>query len=140
VCVDASLAVKLALSEPGSEVAHELWGNWMDEGTTIWVPPIFHWEAAHAIRGALNRGVCDTEIAFQAILGIAELPVSVLPELHRSLPLTWERLVAAFGYQVSAYDAAYLAVGAATDSELWTADERLVRTVETELPVGAVTE
>jgi predicted nucleic acid-binding protein len=133
VCVDASVAVKLFLAESGSETARGLWETWLDNGTTIWVPAVFHWEAAHAVRGAMNRGACDGETAFEAILGITELPVSVLPETHRSLSITWERFIAPFGYQVSAYDAAYLAVGAATNSVLWTADERLVRTVESEL-------
>ena len=134
VCLDACVAVKLVLSEPESEIARRLWLNWLDEDVVIWVPSLFFWECAHAVRGAYLRGDCDRTTASEAVAAIADLPVTVLPDLHSGLADIWERFVAGFDHQVSAYDAAYLAAGAFAGCELWTADERLLRNVGSRLP------
>lgn len=118
--VDASVAVKWYVPEPGSEPAATLLAGPVrllapdllvsEFGNTVW---------KKTIRGELKPGEAKTIVrAF-----LSALPVN----LHPSAVLLQAALEIALRFRRSIYDATYLALAVAEDCPFITADETLVR-------------
>jgi predicted nucleic acid-binding protein len=133
VCLDASLALKLVLIEDGTDMALELWRGWLESGMGVVAPSLITWEVASAIRKAALRGGIPRSGVTDLYEEFQELPVELIP--HVQLPsVAWECFVLAYDLRISPYDATYLATARLLDCDLWTADERLMRTVGDALP------
>ena len=130
VCVDANLVLKLILVEKDSAEAHRLWEAWLDTGVEVVAPPLLAFEGTSVICNKMYRGLVppeEAELMFKAfhLLGVRLL----YPDgLHAR---AWE-LARRFG-RPQAYDSHYLALAEMLSLDLWTADERLYRTVKDDL-------
>lgn len=133
VCLDASLATKLVLIEERSDLALHLWDGWFRAGTRVIAPALIMWEVANSLRKTALGGRIPTPSVDPLYQTFTDLPIEMVP--HSGLPLTaWQQFVLGFDLCVSPYDATYLATAQAAECELWTADDRLVRTVGEQLP------
>jgi predicted nucleic acid-binding protein len=126
VCVDASLVLALLIPEEYSSQAQSLWSGWLREAVTIFGPPLLYAEVPSVLRQAVffNRVSPDEgEAAFQVFCDM-NIAVSATPDLHtRAWKLAKEL------HRPRVYDSFYLAAAQAEGCDLWTADRRLVNSV-----------
>jgi predicted nucleic acid-binding protein len=112
--LDASVAVS-ALTAPGSPAADLLSGD----DAVFQVPSLFDAEVLSALRGLVRGGKFDGAAAAELIPDLMVLPVD---RWHMSplLPRMWE-----LRENLTAYDAAYVALAELTGAVLVTGDERI---------------
>jgi len=123
-CVlDASVALTLALEEPGGGSAARLIGSLSLGPAGLAAPPHFDVECASGFVKAVRRGRLDAETCATALVRTLQLPVERL----RSPASVFEALGLALRYGISAHDAVYVALAAEERLPLVTADARLVR-------------
>jgi predicted nucleic acid-binding protein len=121
--VDASVLVKVFLPEEGSDVATDL-----IQGTGAPVdlraaPDLAYLECANIFWKRARRGLLAPDDARAVLRDLLALPLRIWPTedvAERALEL-------ALALDVTAYDAAYLALAERLDVPLITADEALVR-------------
>jgi len=121
VVVDASLAVKWLVLESDSEEAYALARSWAQAGTRPVAPFLMPVEVANALHRRVIRGEVSPEDAGPLLEGLLSSGIELLeqPRIHSSA-LALARTLG----QDAVYDAHYLALAEALDSELWTADRR----------------
>jgi len=114
--VDASVLVEVLLNRlAGERVAHQL----SDPDETLHAPHLVDLEAAQTLRRYEAAGEMSPERARQALLVFAQLPL----ERHAHWPFLdriWE-----LRRNLTAYDAAYVALAEALDAPLLTCDRAL---------------
>jgi predicted nucleic acid-binding protein len=129
VCVDANLVIRLVV-EPKERSVRSLWERWDSEGCQIAAPTLLPYEVANALYRYQKLGylgAAEVELAFKAALS---LPL----ELHGEPELHWRALDLANRFSLlAAYDAHYLALAELLEGEFWTADQGLVRAVQSSL-------
>ena len=128
VCVDASLAVKVVVTEPDSDKADALFDEWAYEGKQLIAPAFFEVETDSILRQkVMLRKELTLEQAEAAFAKLQTLPIqqiAVLGQRQRA----WE-VAANYGF-ATVYDATYLALAELRGCEFWTADERLFNWVK----------
>lgn len=128
VCVDASLAVKVVVTEPDSDKADALFDEWANEGKQLIAPAFFGVETDSILRQkvALRKELTpeQAEAAFAKLQTLPIQQIAVLGQRQRA----WE-MAAAYGF-ATVYDATYLALAELRGCEFWTADERLFNRVK----------
>ncbi|MBD2776122.1 type II toxin-antitoxin system VapC family toxin [Iningainema tapete] len=131
ICVDANLVV-LLLSKGMLELrVRELWKQWLDLNYTIVAPTLIHYEFSNALHRSTIAGQMLPEEAEQTLLAAMNLNITLYgdADLHR------EALMLARSLRLPAtYDAHYLALAQRLECEFWTADRRLVNSVQATLP------
>lgn len=130
ICIDASLALKLVLSEPDSDQAQVEWQNWVSSGVAIAAPYLFIYETSSVLRNRVYRKELTPGEADQAFGILRGLGISYLhpPAIRQS---AWE-LARRFN-RPTAYDCFYLALAQHQGCPLWTGDKRLYNAVKKEL-------
>jgi len=132
VCVDASLAVKVVVTEPDSDKADALFGEWANEGKQLIAPAFFEVETDSILRQkvALRKELTpeQAEAAFAKLQTLPIQQMAVLGQRQRA----WEMAVV-YSF-ATVYDATYLALAELRGCEFWTADERLFHRVKDTLP------
>jgi predicted nucleic acid-binding protein len=128
--VDASLVVKAILPNPEisrcQAVLEQL------QGTPLVAPALWMYEITSAIAKAVHFGQITPEDGKAALHHALALGVQViLPDETQSnlaydLTLKLER--------AAAYDSFYLAIAESLQAEFWTADQRLVRSLQNQRP------
>ena len=122
--VDASVGVKLFLDESLSDEAHELFAHLADDPPAgLHVPDLFYIECAnilwkHHQRLGLPAGQAREFMSQLGLLALQSTPTAELVS---------EALDIAIDYQITAYDAAYIALAQRLSAPLVTADHKLVR-------------
>jgi predicted nucleic acid-binding protein len=124
VVVDASVVLKLVLSEPDSDTVQALWTAWVTTETQIYAPCHLRFEVTSVLRNRVHRGLLTEEegeaahrlfLTYNVILvhpeGLAEAAWATASKLGRP----------------TAYDSYYLALAETMECEFWTADLRLIR-------------
>ena len=128
VCVDASLAVKVVVTEPDSDKADALFDEWANEGKQLIAPAFFEVETDSILRQkvALRKELTpeQAEAAFAKLQTLPIQQIAVLGQRQRA----WE-MAADYGF-ATVYDATYLALAELRGCEFWTADERLFNRVK----------
>ncbi len=131
VCVDAGLAVKAVTDEFISEVAAALFAEWDRSGVRLIASSFFTVESDSILRQkvVLRRELLeeDAELVFTRLRALPIRHVSARRQRERS----WQ-IAKQFNLPV-VYDATYLALADLRRCEFWTADERLVSRVSSEL-------
>ena len=127
--VDASLVVRVL--QPGHPEVVDLWLKWLDSGDQAYAPSLLLYEVTNALyRSARARRIGPRALA----AGLEELGQMRL-ELVGDLPLSRRAAELAWTLDLpAAYDAHYLALAERLDSELWTCDQKLARTIGDRLP------
>lgn len=117
--IDASIAVKWFAKEQGWKEALKLKEDYIARKVNLIIPELLFYELINALKyKAANKAVI-----FDAIntLFTMQLRVEALNEI-----LSKELTEIAMQYNISAYDAAYVALAELFDCELITADEKLI--------------
>ena len=119
IVIDASVAVKWVIDEPGSDAADML----LDE--ELIAPALWITEAANALWRTARTGEITTGDAARRLAQLLAAPVASLPiEMH---------LMAAFGLTTELshpiYDCLYLAVAIARNAQVVTDDRRFAAAV-----------
>ena len=131
VCVDASLAIKVVVSEAGSDKADSLFTQWADEETQLIAPVFFEVETDSILRQKVSlRRELTMEQAQRAFASLQVLPIKTThsPEQRER---AWE-IAREFQFP-TVYDATYLALAELRRCEFWTADEKLFKQVRDKL-------
>jgi predicted nucleic acid-binding protein len=116
VVVDASALIDLVLMLPRARAVAERIGN-----AVLHAPHLIDLEVAHAVRRRLRAREIAAERGEQAIMAVAGLPI--LRYSHRALILrVWQ-----LRENLTAYDAAYVALAEVLAVPLLTRDARLAR-------------
>lgn len=117
IVVDASvLAPALADDGPQGDLARRRL-----RGESLYAPWLIDLEVASVLRAANRGGTLPDRRARQALSDLADLPMQRAPHLAL-LPRIWQ-----LRNNVTAYDAAYVALAEVLDAPLLTADARLAR-------------
>jgi len=116
IAVDASVVLELLLRTPkAGEIEDRLWKI----GESLHAPEILDLEVAQVLRRYALAGLLTGERGREALLDLADLPIERYGHLAL-LPRIWE-----LRHNVTAYDAAYLALAEALPARLITCDVRL---------------
>ncbi|MGH3768027.1 MAG: type II toxin-antitoxin system VapC family toxin [Pseudonocardiaceae bacterium] len=119
--VDASVALKWVVTEPGSEQAASLLDEMAMGAVALLAPEHLIGEVANGLRKRVAQHVLTVEDACAALEAIAHLELTFVGGAGR-----WFRcLPAALEWGVTAYDALYVLLAKDSGAVLVTADERL---------------
>jgi predicted nucleic acid-binding protein len=121
VVIDASVALKWVLDEPGQEAADAL----LDE--ELVAPSLMLIEAANALWRRSRRGEISGEEARERLAELQGAPVTIVPIEHDLLAAA--DLANTLGHPV--YDCLYLALALRENTHVVTADSRFHAAVET---------
>lgn len=116
IVADASAIVEILL---GSPAAGTIKARLSAPGETLHAPHLLDIEVTQVLRRQVNRGEIDGEYGRRALAIFAVMPFQRYPQT-RLLPRIWE-----LRDNLTAYDAAYVALAEALDAPLLTRDGRL---------------
>lgn len=130
ICVDANLVVRLIV-ELEHRTVRDRWEQWASENRQLVAPSLLHYEVTNALYQYQRQGYFSTGALRLAQEAALALPLQLFgdEDLHRSALRLAQRLSLP-----ATYDAHYLALAERLGAELWTADRRLIRAVQGELP------
>jgi predicted nucleic acid-binding protein len=129
ICVDASLVVRLLVDSNGKDI-QTLWQEWETAARQIVAPTLLYYEVANALYQYQKHGYLQAETVFQAMEVALQLPIRLQEGEHHHLRAL--RISQQFELPAT-YDAHYLAVAENLNATFWTADRRLVTTIQPEL-------
>jgi predicted nucleic acid-binding protein len=116
IVVDASAVLEMLLPAPAAAaVETRMFGS----GETAHAPHLIDIEVAQVLRRFMRRGDINPERGRVALQYLTDLPLIRYPH-ERLLPRVWE-----LRNNLTAYDAAYVALAEALDAPLLTRDRRL---------------
>lgn len=119
--VDASVALKWVVAEPGSEEAASLLDEMAVGAVALLAPEHLVGEVTNGLRKRVAQNVLTVEDACEALDAIGHLELTFVGGAGR-----WFRcLPAALEWGITAYDALYVLLARDFDAVLVTADERL---------------
>jgi predicted nucleic acid-binding protein len=118
IVLDASAVIEILLQTPaGAPVAERL----LTSETSLHAPHLLDVEVAQVLRRFVAQGELKAEQASQALVALADLPVDRYS--HRILlPRIWT-----LRHNLTAYDAAYVALAEVLGATLLTRDSRILR-------------
>jgi predicted nucleic acid-binding protein len=116
IVVDASAVVEALLQTPAAEAVER---RLFSAQETLYAPHLLDVEVAQAVRRYATLGTIDPERGRAALIDLADFPVHRYPH-DLLLPRIWE-----LRHNLTAYDAAYVALAEALDALLLTRDRRL---------------
>jgi predicted nucleic acid-binding protein len=116
IVVDASVVLEVLLQTPAAaRVSRRIFGP----RETLHAPHLLDIEIAQVLRRYARSGVITSERGAEALGDLADLPLNRYPHFVL-LPRIWE-----LRHNLTAYDAAYLALAEALDAPLLTRDRAL---------------
>ncbi|MGH3564748.1 MAG: type II toxin-antitoxin system VapC family toxin [Pseudonocardia sp.] len=135
VVVDASVALKWVITEPGSDAANDLLDA--GDGLMLVAPEYLIGEVGNGLRKRVGQRVLSAAEAVEALDAVMDLELEFVTGTQR-----WARsLQDALTWGVTTYDALYVAVALDLDAHLVTADGRLLASARAAgLPVRGLTE
>ena len=116
IVIDASAVLEVLLQTPA---AAKVGRRMFAAGETLHAPHLLDLEVAQVLRRYARSGVISAKRASEALADLADLPLNRYPHFVL-LPRIWQ-----LRNNVTAYDAAYLALAEALDAPLVTCDKAL---------------
>jgi predicted nucleic acid-binding protein len=116
IVVDASAVLEALLRTPAAAAVE---GRLFDSRQTLHAPHLIDVEVAQVVRRYAASGELDAERGREALADLADLPLLRYPH-DLLLPRIWE-----LRHNLTAYDAAYVALAEALGAPLLTRDRRL---------------
>jgi predicted nucleic acid-binding protein len=128
--LDSNVALKWVLAEPDSAKAKQLRDDYQKGVHELLAPDVFAVEVAHALTRAERQGIIAVGQA--AILWSDVL--STPPRLEPSAPITPRAIDVSSQFRQGVYDCLYVALAERENCELVTADDKLVRKLQSRFP------
>jgi predicted nucleic acid-binding protein len=129
-CVDASLTVAFVAGRHYPSI-ERLWEQLWTERTSLIAPRLIRYEAVNGIHRLRLTGTISELAATEGIATLLDLPIA----LHDDHHLHESAARIAWRFSLSAASVAhYLALAERFECPFWTADKRLARTVQNDLP------
>lgn len=131
ICADSSVAAKWFFAEEHAAQASALLHDALGAAEPLVAPLLLPSEVANVIRQRMRQGELDRAAARAVLARFLAIPISL-----QAPPTLYDRaLVLADEYNLPAvYDAHYVALAELLGATLWTADQRLLRTLGGRLP------
>lgn len=121
--VDASVGIKLFLVEPLSDRADLLFNGLVDpHPARLYVPDLFYIECTNILWKYVRRFGYPPSAARQDIADLVQLPLYIIS----TASVAQDALSLALAREITAYDAAYVALSERLSLPLVTVDEKLV--------------
>ena len=116
--LDASTILALFLTEEHSQATREMYGELETSQPRFGAPDLLVHEVSNGLRKRVRAGLLTSEHAEQALAGLLQMEV----RLHPGADLARQALALAIAHEISAYDAAYLALSLRTAASLVSLD------------------
>lgn len=129
VCIDASFILKLVLPEDYSEKIHLIWAEWIEKRKRVYAPYLLMYETHSVIRNKVYREEITSNEGIAASEILRELEI-ILYHSPMTVKIAWD--FAKKYNRPTLYDTFYLAVAKEIESEFWTADQKLVNSLNNE--------
>ncbi len=130
ICIDASIIIRLLIGGGGAEQVAVLWSEWRTNHRQLIAPSLMPYEVANVLHQYVRHGSLQPEEAGDAL----RIALSLNIQLFRDAALHTQAANLARKLNLSAtYDAHYLALSQQMGAVFWTADQRLIRTVDGKL-------
>ena len=128
IVVDANITVALFVNLPYSPQVEQVFRLWRKQDVHLHAPALWPAEVVSALRKMVSVGQLGSDDARLALASLERIPIEVVmptPGLL-DLSLVWaDRL-----NQTVAYDAQYVALAEDLSAEFWTADQRLLNSLQ----------
>lgn len=121
IVIDASAVVELLLGSGRGTAVHDLLPTGADRATRVHAPSYLDLEVANSLRKLELAGIVSPDHASENLALLSELPIQRHPPT-RLLPRIWQHR-----HNLTACDAAYVALAEGLQCPLVTCDERLAR-------------
>ncbi|NOZ06347.1 MAG: type II toxin-antitoxin system VapC family toxin [Chloroflexi bacterium] len=131
ICVDANIVVPLVVGSANVDRIIALWTAWHKGNHPLVAPTLLPYEVSNALRRYVAHGDLLPHEAAEAL--DAALHLGIILEGDTDLHKHALSLAEQFSLP-AAYDAHYLVVASRRQAEFWTADRRLAKKVQSELP------
>ena len=131
VCIDASFFLKLVLPEDHSEKVHIIWTEWVNKGKNTYAPYLLIYEIHSVIRNKVYRKELTLKEGITASDVLGEQDIIFY---YSSMSVKVALDFAERYNRPTLYDSFYMAVAKEIESELWTADKKLVNSLNDEIP------
>lgn len=130
--VDVSVVAKWYLpAEVGSESAQLLRKDFINNQIDLHAPSLIYFELTNVLNRSVKAGRLNFQKGRTALESFYRLDIKALD----SLELFLESFKITDDFNVSAYDASYVALAKLQNLPLYTADEKLVRAVAKKIPL-----
>lgn len=128
--LDSSIAVKWVIAEADTAKAIRLRDDIRSGAHEVIAPDIFPVELAHAIAKAERQSRINLGDGVPFLADV----LCTLPGLRTGLPLLARAFELATSLRIGVYDCLYVALAEREQCELITADDRLIRTLQSQFP------
>ena len=128
IVVDANITVALFVNLPYSSQSEGLFRLWRKQDVQLHAPALWPAEMVSVLRKMVAVGQMSSDDARLALASLERIPIQVtLPDLGLlDSSLLWaDRL-----NQTVSHDAQYVALTESISAEFWTADQRLINSLE----------
>jgi predicted nucleic acid-binding protein len=128
IVVDANITIALFVKLPYSSHSEKLFHSWRTQDANLYAPALWPAEVVSALRKMVSVGQMTSDDARLALASLEHFPVQVVLPGSSLLDqsLVWaDRL-----NQIVAYDAQYVALADNLSAQFWTADQRLLNTLQ----------
>jgi predicted nucleic acid-binding protein len=126
ICIDSSVAAKWFFDEDHSAEAPALLNDTLTAAEPIIAPHMLPSEVTNIIRQRIRQGILNHDDAQAILARFLAIPIA----FHAQATLYGRALTIANEYNLPAvYDAHYIALAEMAGATLWTADQRLLRTL-----------
>ena len=130
ICIDASIIIRLLIGGKGAERVATLWSEWKTNHQQLIAPSLMPYEVANVLHQYVRHSSLQPEEAGDAL----RIALSLNIQLYRDTALHTQAANLARELELPAtYDAHYLALAQQMGATFWTADQRLIRKVDSKL-------
>jgi predicted nucleic acid-binding protein len=128
--LDSNVALKWVLHENNSPKARQRRLDYQQNVHELLALDVFPIEVAHALARSERRGIITLA---QGPMFLADVLASQ-PQLHPYLPLLWRAYAISSQARIGVYDCLYVALAEGEGCKLVTADDRLLRSLQSTFP------
>ena len=126
VCIDASIVLRYVLM-PDDAPIKTVWQTWVKDEINLVAPSLLFYEVTNGLYQQQRNKYLSPETIWKTLELSLDLPITLVNE--KNLHLRAREIAMQYNLPAS-YDAHYLALAEWMDIELWTADMRLVKAVQ----------
>ena len=126
VCIDASIVLRYVLM-PDDAPIKTVWQTWVKDEINLVAPSLLFYEVTNGLYQQQRNKYLSPETIWKTLELSLDLPITLVNE--KNLHLRAREIAMQYNLPAT-YDAHYLALAEWMDIELWTADMRLVKAVQ----------